>query len=94
MISQERIRIDSALKRFLDGQISLHTFQDLFVPESIDIEHSGDESAIDLAYVIDGILAEGAGRWTEGDLRDELTKATRPLQPSPSNKADLVDRLT
>jgi hypothetical protein len=83
MTIQTRSKIDEALKNFLAGTISLDAFQKLYVPESIDIEESNDKETIDLVYLIDGILAEGVGRWDEEELREELAKAVRSFAPAP-----------
>ena len=78
MTVHARNRIDEALRDFLAGTISLDAFQRLFVPESIDIEESRDQDTIDLVYLIDGILAEGSGRWSEEEVREELAN-TAPI---------------
>ena len=83
MTFHNRKKIDEALRDFLAGTISLEAFQLLFVPESIDIEDLRDQDTIDLVYLIDGILAEGSGRWSEEEVREEIATAVRHLVPLP-----------
>ncbi|HEY3742766.1 MAG TPA: hypothetical protein VGL53_23130 [Bryobacteraceae bacterium] len=75
MENEAKERIERALNDFLDESISLRAFQFRYTPDAIDIERSGDQSIIGLVYSVDGILAEGAGRWSESDIREELANA-------------------
>ena len=59
---------------------SLDSFREWFVPISIRVEQSGNRRAIELAYEIDGILAEASSAgWSEAELREELENAIRPF---------------
>jgi hypothetical protein len=65
--------IQQQLRRFLDGSIELHEFEDFFVPRLRDLEGSSDEAAAGFAGHIHVLLAE----YSRGDrplasLKEEL----------------------
>jgi len=75
--------IRSKLSNYLDGKISLRAFRDWFAPVAWLIENSQDSLAIELAYSIEGVLAEcTSAHWSEQDLRDELANTIFPLRRS------------
>jgi hypothetical protein len=74
------IEIANRLAGFLAGKRSLQEFRDWFIPLSIDIEDSKNQPAIELAYRIDGILAEASSAgWSDADVRDERERITSHL---------------
>jgi hypothetical protein len=74
------IQIANHLAGFLTAKWSLQEFREWFVPLSIVIEDSKNQAAIELAYRIDGILAEASSaRWSDADLREELARVASPL---------------
>jgi hypothetical protein len=77
--------IADELSKCIDGRYSLEEFRQWFVPTSLDIEASGNQAAIDLAYRIDGILAEASSaNWKDDDIVEEL--AHIPLVPVGENR--------
>jgi hypothetical protein len=74
------IQIANHLADFLTGKRSLQEFREWFVPLSIVIEDSKNQPAIELAYRIDGILAEASSAgWSDAGLREELARVASPL---------------
>ena len=74
------IQIANHLAGILTRKWSLQEFREWFVPLSIVIEDSKNEPAIELAYRIDGILAEASSAgWSDADLSEELARVTSPL---------------
>jgi hypothetical protein len=64
------------LAKFLSSQLTLHEFEEWFVPATWDVYHSGNLDTIRLASEIELNLAEFAsGHLSEDELRDAL----RPL---------------
>jgi hypothetical protein len=67
------LEIRDRLARYLNGDISLHDFEDWFVPVSWDIEQIHNSKANELAGEIELRLAEFSnGDWTEAELRSKL----------------------
>ena len=93
-MSTVRTQILDAVSRYVDEQISLDTLHSLFVPLSNRIEESDDPNAVELAYLIDGLLAEGSEYWSEQKLRQEFRNAVRPFAASAFlTEAQVTDRL-
>jgi hypothetical protein len=70
--------IQQELRRFLDGSIELHEFEDFFVPRLRDLESSSDEAAAGFAGHVHILLSE----YSRGDrllasLKEELGRITR-----------------
>jgi len=77
-------RIDNQIRKKLvlcaNGQVSLDDFRAWFVPLSWGIENSENSEAIELAYKIDGVLAEASSaKWPEDQIRRELARISRPF---------------
>ena len=69
-------KILGRLLKYVAGLDSLESFEQWFVPISVDIERSGDARAIALVHRIDGILAEASSAdWSQQALREELQGA-------------------
>jgi len=67
------LEIRNWLARSLNGDISLHDFEDWFVPVSWDIEQTHNSRANELAGEVELRLAEYTNDdWTEDELRSEL----------------------
>jgi hypothetical protein len=78
MVSTSVQEIQRELRRFLDGSIELHEFEDFFVPLLWDIESSGDDAAIELAGKIHILIAEySRGDRSLASLREQLAQAAR-----------------
>jgi hypothetical protein len=70
------IEIRDKLIFYLLGEISLEDFKGWFVPILWDVDHSNNQTAINMAYEIELRLAEYSdGYWNE----DELKQFFRPL---------------
>lgn len=81
-----RSEILRKLGRYLKGADTLREFRDWFSPIAWNIEVSGDQQTIDLAYLVDGLLAEStSGGWPEFGLKKELAAAIRPFVLHPQN---------
>jgi hypothetical protein len=75
------LQICIQLANYLEGRSTLRSFRDWLAPVAWKIEASKNPAAIDLAYMIDGILMEStSGNWMESDLKKELTTAIRPFE--------------
>jgi hypothetical protein len=71
------LQIQRELARLSGGRSSLAKFRDWFLPVSINIEESGNSSAIALVYQIDGILAEASSAgWDEEAIKEELARVS------------------
>lgn len=76
--------IRSLLARYLRGEMSLHQFDEWFVPATWDVEKTGDQATIDLTYENVLRLAESSnGDCTESELKSLL----RPLVPASAPSA-------
>lgn len=76
-------QIRDRLQRCTRGEESVEEFQGWFVPISWNIEQSGEQEAIKLAYQIDGMLAESSSaNWPDKDLKEELSRIAIPLAGS------------
>jgi hypothetical protein len=74
------IQITHEAVRCIEGNSSLEQFREWFVPVSLDIETSANQSAIALAHRIDGILAEAASaKWSDSEIVDELARIVSPF---------------
>jgi hypothetical protein len=70
------IEIRDKLASYLVGEISLHDFEDWFVPASWNVAQSKKQADINLVYEIELWIAEFSdGFWNENELRNYL----RPL---------------
>jgi hypothetical protein len=68
--------IRESLASYLLGEYSLEDFNDWFIPVLLDIDHSENQKAINMAYEIELRLAEYSnGYWNE----DEFKQLIRPL---------------
>jgi len=73
MKSRLDIEIRDRLASYIVGEISLKDFEDWFVPVSWNIIHSGNLSAINLAYEVELWLAEFSdGYWSEDELKEHF----------------------
>jgi hypothetical protein len=67
------LEIRGWLARYLNGDISLHDFEEWFVPLAWSIEQTQNANANELAGEIELRLAEFSnGDWTEAELRTKL----------------------
>jgi len=83
MISGIDLEIRDWLARYLNGDISLHEFEEWFVPVAWSIEQSRNADAIELAGEVELRLAEFSnGHWTEDDLRSKLEPCVSNAAPS------------
>jgi len=83
MLSSIETQIRDNIRKVADDELSVHDFEQWFVPMSWNIENCGDPSAIAVVHKIDGILSESSsGNWSESDLRDELANVILPLVES------------
>jgi hypothetical protein len=79
----ERIDNQIRIKLLLcvSGQISLADFRAWFVPLSWGIENCKNSEAIELARVVDEVLAESSSaKWSEDQIRMELACISRPFE--------------
>lgn len=68
--------IRERLASYLLGEFSLEDLKDWFIPVLLDVDHSENQKAINMAYEIELRLAEYSnGYWDE----DELRNLFRPL---------------
>jgi hypothetical protein len=80
MGSQIGIDIQHHVAQFLSGKISLHEFEDWFVPVLWDIDSYHDEAARQLAGRVHALIVESSrGDRTDLSFREELENALRPL---------------
>jgi hypothetical protein len=69
------LQIRERMSRYLRGDESVRAFRDWFAPVSWNIEDCLDQETIDLAYRVEGILAESSSaRWPESQLKQELAE--------------------
>jgi hypothetical protein len=74
------IQITNQAVRCIEGDSSLEQFREWFVPASLDIEISGNPSAVALAHRIDGILAEASSaHWSDSEIVDALARIVGPF---------------
>jgi hypothetical protein len=67
------LEIRDWLARYLNGDLSLHQFEDWFVPVAWNIEQTKNPKANELAGEVELRLAEFSnGHWTEAELRSRL----------------------
>jgi hypothetical protein len=73
MTSGIDLEIRDRLARYLNGDISLHDFEEWFVPVSWSVEQTHSAKAIELAAEVELRLAEFSNdHWTEAELRSKL----------------------
>jgi hypothetical protein len=67
------LEIRDRLARYLNDDISLHEFEEWFVPVAWSIEQTQNANAIELAGEVELRLAEFSnGDWTEAELRSKF----------------------
>lgn len=83
------LEIRDNLSRFVDGKLSLHEFEDWFVPVLWDLAESDDGESRSLAGAVSNLIAEYSdGLRSETSLRRELEKNIRPFALG-SDKIDI-----
>ena len=76
LISEIRSRVVDCV----EGRISVRGFRDWFATVAWNIETSEQQSAIQLVYRIDGLLAEaGSADWSDQGTKEELALAMHSL---------------
>jgi len=78
-------QISELIHRYLEGRVSLHVFEDSFLPCSWNIHQHGSPDTVEFVYEVELLLAElSRGDRTEEELRERLgsmTGATRIAIP-------------
>lgn len=81
--------IHDNLSCYVDGKLSLHEFEDWFVPVLWDLAEGDDEESRRLAGTVSNLIAEYSdGLRSETSLRRELEKNIRPFALG-SDKIDI-----
>ena len=84
--------IRSCLAEYVTGQATFEEFNDWFAPILWEVEDRGEPAATDLAYRIEGAVAEySAGHLTEEDLRREMESIVLHNNTATSASAAWVD---